>query len=233
MMSATLWPQAAAAFSIGLVGSMHCVAMCGGLVAAHAMAPNQASPPRAVRRLALLNLGRVVTYALLAGATAALGSLILQPEVANLVRTAGAVVLVLIGLRIGGWSQAVVRIEQALRKLVAGRQVPSLRKASRSGWNVSLVSGLLWGAMPCSLVYTTMLWAVASGGMTHAVTTMLAFGAGTLPLMIVTGLAARRLKVILQQTRRVTGAALILFGVMTLPFVQGFLIHAHTAAHAH
>ena len=54
--------------------------------------------------------------------------------------------------------------------------------------------GLLWGWLPCGLVYSALVTALASGSVRHGAATMLAFGAGTLPNLLLAGLLALRLK---------------------------------------
>ncbi len=103
------------------------------------------------------------------------------------------------------------------------------RKARTTG---DLVSGLLWGAMPCSLVYSTMIWAATLGHPVQSAAVMFAFGCGTLPSMILTGVAGRKLHGLMRQVRPLAGAALVLYGVVTFPAVQNLWM-SHDEGHSH
>lgn len=237
----TLWSHSAAAFSIGLFGSVHCIAMCSGLASAHSfMSGGMRGTPTAVpafalapavARAAVVNLGRISQYAILALVAASLGSLIINPTVADVLRSAGAIVLVLLGLHIAGWSRSVLWLERAGHRLTRCGPRPSshTRKARTTG---DLVSGLLWGAMPCSLVYSTMIWAATLGHPVQSAAVMFAFGCGTLPSMILTGVAGRKLHGLMRQVRPLAGAALVLYGVVTFPAVQNLWM-SHDEGHSH
>ena len=135
----TLWTHAAAAFSFGMFGSIHCIAMCSGLASAHSFmdggmrgTPSAGSPfalAPAVARAAVLNLGRISQYAILALMAASLGSLITNPAVADVLRSAGAIVLVLLGLHVAGWSRSVLWLERAGHRLTRWGQQAQLPHA--------------------------------------------------------------------------------------------------------
>lgn len=82
----------------------------------------------------------------------------------------------------------------------------------------AFLAGCLWGWLPCGLVYSTLLWAAAQGNAGHALLLMLAFGLGTCPLLLTTGMAAGQLQRWLQQqpVRWASGVLIILFGLWSL-----------------
>jgi len=86
----------------------------------------------------------------------------------------------------------------------------------------ALPMGLLWGWLPCGLVYSTLAWALTQGNAAHSALLMFFFGLGTLPAMIATGLLATRITALRQSRwfRSIMGIALILFGIWTIPMVQ-------------
>jgi hypothetical protein len=86
-----------------------------------------------------------------------------------------------------------------------------------------LLLGLVWGWLPCGLVYSMLIWALGSGGAVDGALLMLAFGIGTLPNLLATGLLAGQFVRRLQQprVRAAAGVLLILFGLYTL--YRGFV----------
>ena len=82
-----------------------------------------------------------------------------------------------------------------------------------------LLLGALWGWLPCGLVYSTLLWAASQGHAGYSAALMLAFGLGTWPVLLATGLAAERVSSLLRRrsVRMAGGLLVILFGLWTLP----------------
>ncbi|MNE36748.1 Cytochrome C biogenesis protein transmembrane region [compost metagenome] len=83
----------------------------------------------------------------------------------------------------------------------------------------ALLLGGLWGWLPCGLVYSTLLWAASQGDALDSAALMLAFGIGTMPVLLATGMAAERMTALLrkQGVRMAGGTLVILFGLWTLP----------------
>jgi hypothetical protein len=83
--------------------------------------------------------------------------------------------------------------------------------------------GLLWGWLPCGMVYAALAWALAAGNATDGALLMVAFGLGTLPMLFALGTAARWLNLFVQQpwVRRGVGILVILFGLYTLFALAG------------
>lgn len=220
-MSATTWPVIAAAATLGVAGSAHCLGMCGGIAAAAGTQLGHGSIPgsRALAGLSF-NLGRIVGYALLGavagaiiGATA--GRFPVGPVTAGL-RIAAAVLMAglalslllrrdLLGLeRLGG------RLWRRLQPLTG-------RARSLPGHLGLVTLGALWGFLPCGLVYSALALAGASGSGAGGALTMLAFGLGTLPSMVAATLAGvgllRRLSG--ARTRILAGMLMLLFAFWT------------------
>jgi len=179
------------AAAMGLVGSTHCVAMCGGVAAALGGRP--------ARALAY-NLGRTLSYAgfgAVAGGFGAMTSALPLVRDAQIgLRILSAVLLLGAGLWLAGVFGLFGAIERvgapAWRRLagVASRLTASRRVSSALGL------GLVWGLMPCGLVYAALALAAATGEAREGALAMAAFGAGTLPLLLAVGVSsssARRL----------------------------------------
>lgn len=215
-------PDIATAFMLGLLGGTHCIGMCGGISAALAFALAPAtSAPRRYLLLGGYNAGRIAGYALLGAAFAGAAGGLAGNAGMGALRVLAGLLLVGMGGALGGWFNALAPLERAGHRLwsrVQGRAagllpVDRLPKA--------LLAGLCWGWLPCGLVYSTLAWASASGSATRGALLMAAFGAGTLPAVLASGVFGNALRRQLQRRglRRLAGATVIAFGVWTLTAV--------------
>jgi hypothetical protein len=209
-----------ALFLVGLLGGGHCVGMCGGIVTAlsFGMPASQARWPY----LLCYNIGRVGSYTLIGALLGALAGgglslFALRPLQLALFVLAN-LMLIGMGLYLAGISAAIGRIERLGAPLWARIQ-PRLARLLpiRSPWQALLVGGL-WGWMPCGLVYSASLSALATGQLIGGAVVMLAFGLGTLPNLLAMGVFAARLKSLLQKrpVRLTAGLAVIGVGVFRL-----------------
>lgn len=203
----------------GLLGGAHCVGMCGGIVAAMSLhADARATPAFHV----LYSLGRIGSYTLAGGVAGLLGSAAFLSESLYPLQVglyaAAQLVLVLLGLYLAGLDQHVLWLERGgaliWRRLqpVLGRVLP-VRTPGQA-----LVAGALWGWLPCGLVYSVLVSALASGSAMNGAVLLLAFGLGTLPNLLLMGWAAERLRTWtrLPWVRRVSGLAVGLMGLWGL-----------------
>lgn len=214
-----------AAFSAGLLGGVHCLGMCGGIVSALTLGLQLESggAKRSVWPFLLAyNGGRVLSYGVAGAIMGGVGALIMAAApvqwVQHLLLVAAGIFMILLGLYLGGWWPVLSRIEHlgsALWRRIEplGRRFIPVRSAGQA-----FVVGVLWGWIPCGLVYTLLIWAVASGGVLEGAALMLAFGAGTLPNLLAMGLLAGVLaeKLRRPQVRWAAGAVLVAFGVVTI-----------------
>ena len=230
MLMADLAPLLTSALILGLLGSGHCLGMCGGLMGALTMAIPAEHRSRRLRLLMAYNLGRILSYACAGLLLGLAGWAVANSAAATALRLIAALLLIAMGLYLAGWWSGLTRIEKLGRGLwrhiqpIAGRLLPvsSLPKA--------LLLGALWGWLPCGLVYSTLLWSASQGNASDSALLMLAFGLGTCPVLLATGLFAERLKRFLHQRGvRVAGGVLVIaFGLWSLP-----LGHHHTAHSSH
>lgn len=206
---------------IGVLGSPHCVAMCGGIAGALAVAgPNGPGAAASLARQAAYNLGRVTSYAIAGALAGALGVALAQllgPVGAVVLRGVAALLLLALGLYLAGWWPGLARLEQQGARL--WRRIAPLAAGLRPGRSLAaaLALGMLWGWLPCGLVYSALALAATSGDWRHGALLMAGFGLGTLPAMLATGVLARRLTSLARAAapRRVAGVMLILFGLWT------------------
>jgi hypothetical protein len=181
-----------AVFLTGLLGGVHCAGMCGGIVAALS---GQVGGRRLPLHLAY-NGGRVLSYALagaLAGAAGSVGLLldgVLPVQLALYVLA--NVMLIGLGLYLAGVSSVVAWIERL--GMALWRRIQPLTRSLLPADTLprALGLGLLWGWLPCGLVYAVLTTALLTGDALDGAAIMAAFGLGTLPNLLLAGLALRR-----------------------------------------
>ncbi|MEB6591780.1 MULTISPECIES: sulfite exporter TauE/SafE family protein [Pseudomonas] len=214
-----LLPLLGSALILGLLGGGHCLGMCGGLMGALTLAIPPEQRGRRLRLLLAYNLGRILSYAgagLLLGLA---GWAVASSPAALALRVVAALLLIAMGLYLAGWWSGLTRIEALGRGLWRHIQPVASRLLPVSSLPRALLLGALWGWLPCGLVYSTLLWAASQGNAGYSAALMLAFGVGTWPVLLATGLAAERVNALLRRRSvRVAGGVLVmLFGVWTLP----------------
>lgn len=216
-------PLATAAFAAGLLGGVHCMGMCGGIVGTLAL---EARGPALARQLAY-NGGRIAAYAA-AGAVAGFAGSLLHTSGAWLTAQgamffAANVVMVLLGVYVAGWGRIVLRVEAAGRPLWRRIEPFARRMLPIDSTAKALGAGLAWGWVPCGLVYSMLVLAAASAGALEGALVMAAFGLGTLPNLLAAGIAAQRLMAIRRAPwiRRVAGAAIVVLGVVGIARLPG------------
>lgn len=237
---------AGSAFVAGLLSSGHCFGMCGGIVGAFSVGRPASATPGGVggaggagRLSGLLayNAGRILTYAALGALAGALGATVgglLPPELARRgARLFAALFLVGLGLFLAGRPQFLQPIER-LGAHLWRRIEPLSRGLLRArGRGHAVALGLVWGFLPCGMVYSMLAMASLAGGPGDGALVMLAFGAGTLPALFAAGLAASRLRDLARSTvlRRSAAAAYIALGAWLAFTAIAGPSHAHGAAH--
>ena len=184
-----------ALLAMGLFSGMHCVGMCGGIVAAFS------SPRVMVRKEALwkrqlaFNGGRIATYSLVGALAGALGSAgAWAAQAASLQHYAmllANAVVIAIGLQLTGLARPLSLVENLAAP--AWRRVQPYAARASAGGN-AWVAGMAWGLLPCGLVYAALAVAVLGGTPALGAAGMLAFGLGTLPWLVFAGLGVQRLR---------------------------------------
>lgn len=212
-----------ALFLVGLLGGAHCVGMCGGIVGALAMG----SPARWSMHLAY-NGGRILSYTIAGALAGMLGAAGLglegQVPARLLLYLFANLMLLALGLYLIGVTRALAfteRLGQALWR----RLQPLTRRflpATRVGQAFPL--GMLWGWLPCGLVYSALASALAAGSAQRGALLMLAFGAGTLPNLLLAGILLARLNEFVRRpVVRWTSGLLVLgfgvYGLLSLPYL--------------
>jgi len=173
----------------GLAGSAHCASMCGGISAMLGMG---AKPKQ--RFIVAYNIGRISSYMLIALLFATvLSSLTAKMPVALMgLRIVAGVLMVMVGLFLLGKASGIGYVEKLGSYI--WRMISPLARHLMPVDSVlkALGLGMLWGWLPCGLVYSMLAISLAQGTIVLSVTTMFAFGVGTLPALYLIGLAGAR-----------------------------------------
>ncbi len=219
------------ALLIGLSSSLHCIGMCGAISSALSMSlPPQQRGHRG--RLLLFNLlfslGRVSSYGL-AGALAAWFGSALSRQLAPLtdiymLRLLPTLMIILAGLYIGGWLPRLAQVEQLGAPLwtwlepIGRRLIPV-----RSPWQ-ALLYGMVWGWLPCGLVYWALFICASAHSPLAGAGFMILFGLATLPAVVGTGMLAGWIRQIrrLGLVKQASGLLLIILGLAGILYATEF-----------
>ncbi len=214
-----LVPLLLSALILGLLGGGHCLGMCGGLMGALTLAIPKEQRSRRFRLLMAYNLGRIFSYACAGLLLGLAGWAVANSPLAMAMRVIAALLLIAMGLYLAGWWSGLTRIERLGRGLWRHLQPVATRLLPISSLPRAMLLGALWGWLPCGLVYSTLLWAASQGNAMDSALLMLAFGLGTWPVLLATGLAAEHTTALLRKRgmRMAGGLLVILFGLWTLP----------------
>jgi sulfite exporter TauE/SafE len=213
------------AFVVGLLGGVHCVGMCGGIVS---MLTVGMAPERRGRLAALLpmqlgyNLGRVAGYTFAGAMLGGIGAVLLQAAALHwaqrVLYALAAVVMIALGLYLGGWWRGLAVVERAGARLWRRLEPIGRRLLPIRTWPQALAVGFVWAWLPCGLVYSVLILALGTGSPFEGAMLMLAFGLGTLPNLLGIGLLAGAAARYLEATwlRRGAGLLVIAFGGIAL-----------------
>ncbi|WP_043748073.1 sulfite exporter TauE/SafE family protein [Imhoffiella purpurea] len=213
------------ALLVGLLGGVHCLAMCGGLAGSITMglsAEIRSRPSRMLPYQLAYNLGRILGYGVAGALFGGLGALLVQLDALQIGQRIlygfAGVMMVLLGLYLGGWWRLLEaterwgralwrRLEPLARPLLPVRTIPR-----------ALAVGLIWAWIPCGLVYSVLVTAIATGSPIQGAGVMLAFGLGTLPNLMGIALLAGAAARIAERAwvRQVAGILVLSFGISML-----------------
>lgn len=212
------------AFLVGLLGGVHCAGMCGGIVAALTLGLPE--PKRGGRQvvpyLLAYNLARLLSYTVAGALMGGVGWMASHwsgiREVQLVLQLVAAVFMVLLGLYLAGWWRVLARLESAGAGLWNRIQPMMRRFMPVQRLSQAFMLGLFWGWLPCGLVYSVLVWSVATASPVSGGLLMLSFGLGTLPTLLAMGAAAAVLSRWIQNqyTRQAAGVLVILFGIVQL-----------------
>jgi len=220
-----------AAFLVGLLGGVHCISMCGGIVGAlcfgldDGLTKNKTAQQNFKKTfpfLLLYNAGRISSYTLagtLMGSIGWLGShLFTLYSIQQTLEIIAAAFMLALGLYIAGWWKGLAKIERWGGKVIWQRLEPIGRKFMPvRSYPHAFFLGIIWGWLPCGLVYSVVIWTISTQSPLEGGLLMLSFGLGTLPNLLLMGVFASTLTQFIQQAwvRQVAGMLIMVFaGVM-------------------
>lgn len=183
-----------AALMMGLAGSLHCLGMCGGIVTAFSGSIKESNKQRQFNLS--YQLGRVITYAIAGAISGYLGAEFTSKGIIEfpLLKTLSIVFLILFAFYLSGiWKvlTAFERIGQRVWKYIhpLGKRLLPLTSNRQC-----FLYGMVWGWLPCGLVYTALTFALTAGNAINGAIYMLLFGLGTMPMLLGIGLGTHALK---------------------------------------
>ena len=212
-LSASIW----AALLLGLAGSTHCISMCGGV---HASLSVQKDNKRPTVRAIAFSSGRIMSYGLvgLIVGSASFAVQSIHPGFGIAARLIAGLMLIAMALYIGRWWMGLTALEKIGR--MVWRHIQPITQSFTPAKSVSqtFALGMLWGWLPCGLVYSALAWASQAAHPTHTAVLMLSFGLGTLPSMLgITWLAQQARAFFSHQwVRQINAAMLLIFALWTL-----------------
>ncbi len=228
------------AFTMGLFSSLHCIGMCGSIIGTLTLS---LSPDIRNNKIKLVpfvlnyNIGRVTSYTIAGILVGIIQTLITMPmgEVNGhrFLQLLSAVIMTGAGLYLGGWFPRFAYIEKIgvrFWKIIEpwGRKLIPVKNLKQA-----FLFGMVWGWLPCGLVYSALALAAAAGNISQSALTMLFFGLGTLPavmgLGIMTGLLARLSK--MPRFKQIIGLFMIALALLAaLPWLNPMAITIHHMA---
>jgi uncharacterized protein len=215
---------------IGLLTSVHCIAMCGGINLSQTLGGNGESTPKTTYILLLpgilYNGGRLVSYTAAGVLVGALGSVItVSGRFQGAVQLVAGVFMVIMGLNMLGLFPVLRRFSPRMPKVFTARI--DGRKTGRG----PAVVGFLNGFMPCGPLQAMQLYALSTGSLVRGGVSMFLFCLGTIPLMFALGAISSALSGARGQafSRRVTRAGAVLVAALGLVmFSNGWSLSGFT-----
>ena len=217
--------------TLGFLGSFgHCLGMCGPLTVAFSLSKNQENPHwlEQLRFHFLLNIGRILSYGLFGAGIGALGSVLLAggqlAGVGSALRQWMAIIAGLMLIWFGlqqikpDFLPRIPLLHPILQGNLHNRLNAGMTKLSlQAKWWTPALLGMTWGLMPCGFLYAAQIKAAETGDLGMGAATMLAFGLGTLPMMLGVGISTSFLsKDRRSQLFRMGGWVTLSIGIITL-----------------
>lgn len=223
------------AFIVGLFSTLHCLGMCGGIIGALTF-----SLPQEIREhrwrlfpyISAYNLGRISSYTVAGALFGWLGDSlfnVVSPDSGHLIlQGIASAMMIGIGLYLAGWFPRFAMVEY-LGKPLWNRLQPWGQKLVpvRSPWHAWLF-GLVWGWLPCGLVYSALIISATAGDALYGALFMLGFGAGTLPSVMTAGILTGWMARLSRLSQVKTAVGLLLIGLAIASF---YLTWSHGHQH--
>jgi uncharacterized protein len=222
------------ALLLGLFGSLHCIGMCGSISSVLTFSlpqKNRDRTPVLIGYLGFYNLGRLLSYTLAGTLAGAFGSQLLysiSPHNGHkILLLLSTLMIIAVGLYLAGWFPKLAYIERI--------GVPFWRRVEPLGRKLlpvkspfqALLYGMIWGWLPCGLVYSALLIALTQGQALHGGVFLFVFGLGTLPSLLGSGFFAGKLLSIAQNPKIRAYAGLFLIILALTGLGLNWEVHEH------
>lgn len=211
-------------FTLGLFSSFHCIGMCGGVIGALTFGLDQKireNKYQLVIYLFAYNFGRLFSYMIAGIIVGFIGKTLIDfigMNSAHLIaKSLSAAMMISVGLYIAGWFPQFSKLDSLGSKIWKRIQPLGQRFMPVKTPQQALGFGMVWGWLPCGLVYSALLLAALGSSPIKGGLGMLAFGTGTLPAVIGTGLITGGLSHVLRKTivRKLFGVIMIVLALLT------------------
>lgn len=219
-------PLVFATLSAGLLGGVHCIGMCGGIanmLTSAGKAPSKVIPiipaqPPAItpwRTPALLHAGRIFTYMLMGALTGSIGALGMRTHpfmpIHTILYVFGNLALLWLGLRLAGYTPHFAPLDRMVARIISSIHLSPRYAILAQTQRFPFLVGMLWGCLPCGLIFGVLPFALLSGDAYSGAFLMLIFGLGALPHL----LFAQAISQWLHHSRvpallKITGASLLI-----------------------
>lgn len=192
-------PLIFATLSAGLLGGVHCIGMCGGIANMLTSAGKThskiipiipAHPPatRPWRTPAFLHAGRIFTYMLMGALTGGIGALGMRIHpfmpIHTLLYILGNLALVWLGLRLAGYTPHFAALDRLVARITSGIHLSPRFAILAQTQRYPFLVGMLWGCLPCGLIFGVLPFALLSGDAYSGAVLMLIFGLAALPHLL-------------------------------------------------
>lgn len=192
--------------------------MCGGISGLFAINASVASLRTQIPKAIAYNVGRILSYAFLGVAVAVLGKSAVAsiPDLMAPIRLASGALIIFVGLQLAfGW-RILAPLENAGARLWKRIAPAAKGLVPVETTTQALGLGLIWGWLPCGLVYSVLLLAATTAEATSGGMVMIAFGLGTMPAMVATGVSASKLAQFMSGKRLGAGLLIVVLGLATI-----------------
>ncbi len=213
------------AFVIGLFSSLHCVAMCGSIIGtlSFSLKPEIRNNKSKMTTFILsYNFGRIFSYMLAGLIIGLLESILTLPlgeaHGHRFLQIISALIITGAGFYIAGWFPNFAYIEKTGSRFWKAIEPYGRKLIPVASLYQAFLFGMVWGWIPCGLVYTALALAATSGDILLSTLSMLAFGLGTLPAVMGTGMVSSFISRIskLHTTKQVIGMLLVLVAIFSI-----------------
>ncbi len=211
------------AFIMGLLSSMHCVGMCGSIIGTLTLSLDADIRQNKKRLLPFVfnyNAGRVTSYTLAGSLLGVVQSLLVmsmdESTGYRILQILSAVVMGSAGFYIAGWFPRFAYIEKIGLHFWRAIEPYGRKLIPVKTYSQAYLFGMVWGWLPCSLVYTALALASTAGGVSQSAFTMLFFGLGTIPAVMGIGIMTGILTKLsgLQRFRQLIGILMIALALL-------------------